>query len=277
MPIIKKDLQKTKTIYINQTMRRFFIHPKEISAPTPTLTDDEAAHIKNVLRLKPGDNIRLFDGSGLEYNAEIMTLSDNNVEVSILDRIASIDDPPVEITFAQAFLKARKMDVLVRQLTELGISKWIPFIATRSVPKPDPKHLFKRTERWKKIVLAALKQSNRGRFAEIGESASFKDILGLAPDHDLKIVFWEKESKPLHRSLSSSSGPCHKILAMMGPEGGFTADEIKDAKAAGFVTAALGPRTLRAETASIVACALLQYLFGDMGKNLLTKNHLFNK
>ncbi|MFQ5486087.1 MAG: RsmE family RNA methyltransferase, partial [Desulfobacterales bacterium] len=105
-------------------MRRFFIHPNEISTPTPTLIDDEAGHIKNVLRLKPGDTIRLFDGSGFEYVAEIMTLSDSLVEVSILDRIASIDDPPVEITLAQAFLKARKMDVLLRQLTELGISKW---------------------------------------------------------------------------------------------------------------------------------------------------------
>jgi len=252
-------------------MRRFFIHPKEILNPTPALADDEARHIKNVLRLKPGDNIRLFDGSGCEYNAEIMTLSDNSAEVSILHRIDSIDDPPVEITFAQAFLKARKMDLLVRQLTELGISKWIPFIAKRSVPKPDTKHLFTRAERWGKIVLEALKQSNRGRFTEIGETVSFEDILGLAPDHDLKIVFWENESKPLHRALSSNTDSYRKILAMMGPEGGFTPEEIEDARAAGFVTATLGPRTLRAETASIVACALLQYLFGDMGKNVLTK------
>ena len=252
-------------------MRRFFIHPKELSNSTPALADDEAKHIKNVLRLKPGDNIRLFDGSGREYDAEIITLSDSSVEVSILHRIASIDNPSVEITFAQAFLKARKMDLLLRQLTELGISKWIPFIAKRSVPKPNTKHLFTRAERWEKIVIEALKQSNRVRFTEIGETVSFENILGLAPEHDLKIVFWENESKPLNGSLSSYTGPCRKILAMMGPEGGFTLEEIEDAKAAGFVTATLGPRTLRAETASIAACALLQYLFGDMGKNVLTK------
>jgi|ETNmetMinimDraft_13_1059891.scaffolds.fasta_scaffold01318_8 16S rRNA (uracil1498-N3)-methyltransferase len=252
-------------------MRRFFIHPKEISNPTPALSDEEARHIKNVLRLKQGDNIRLFDGSGREYDAEIITLSNISVEVSILHRIDSIDDPPVEIDFAQAFLKARKMDLLVKQLTELGISKWIPFIAKRSVPKPDTKHLFKRTERWKKIVLETLKQSNRSRFTEIGETVSFKDIFGLAPDYDLKIVFWENESKPLHRSLSSYSNPCRKILAVMGPEGGFTPDEIEAARGACFLTASLGPRTLRAETASLVACTLLQYLFGDMGKIVLTK------
>ncbi len=252
-------------------MRRFFIHPKEISNPTPALADDEARHIKNVLRLKPGDNIRLFDGSGCEYDAKIMTLSDKSAEVPILHRIDSIDDPSVEITFAQAFLKARKMDLLVRQLTELGISKWIPFIAKRSVPKPDTKHLFTRAERWEKIVIEALKQSNRGHFTKVGGTVSFEDILGLAPDHDLKIVFWENESKPLHRALSSNTGSYRKILAVMGPEGGFTPEEIEDARAAGFVTATLGPRTLRAETASIVACALLQYLFGDMGKNVLTK------
>ena len=257
-------------------MRRFFIHPKEISNPTPALADDEARHIKNVLRLRPGDKIRLFDGSGGEYDAEIITLSDSSVEVLILHRIAPINDPPVEITLAQAFLKARKMDLLVRQLTELGISKWIPFMAKRSVPKPDTKHLITRAERWRKIVIEALKQSNRGRFTEISETVLFEDILGLAPEHDLKIVFWENESKPLRIALSSYTGPYRKILAMMGPEGGFTPDEIEDAKAAGFVTATLGPRTLRAETASIVACALLQYLFGDMGKNVLTKIPLSN-
>ena len=247
-------------------MHRFFIKQSELACPTSVITGSDARHIKNVLRLKSGDRIELFDGKGFEYKARILSLSPDGVEVSIICSFSSATESPVQIIVAQALLKSRKMDGLVRQLTELGITKWIPFIAKRSVPRPDKKQLSARTERWKKISKEALKQCKRSRIIEIGATASFEDVLNLGKGHDLKIVFWEGESKPVDSALLlPHDGHFNKILVMLGPEGGFTSEEIERARAGGFVTASLGPRILRAETATIAACTLLQYLFGDMG------------
>ena len=122
-------------------MRYFYINQSDIIGSTSIITGTDAKHIKKVLRLKSGDMIGLFDGLGLEYEAKIVHLSANSVEVLITRRFQSKTESPVQIIVAQAFLKERKMDTLVRQLSELGITKWIPFIAKRSIPRPDKKRL----------------------------------------------------------------------------------------------------------------------------------------
>ena len=248
-------------------MRYFLIKQSDLADSKAVVKGSDAHHIKNVLRLKPGDKIGLFDGTGLNYETRIVTLLPKSVEVSVTRRFSSTAESNVQITVAQALLKDRKMDLLVRQLTELGITRWIPFIAKRSVPRPDKKRLFTRTERWKKIAQEALKQCKRCCSPEIGTTVSFEEVLNLGRDSDLKIVFWEEESKPVNKKLpvSNLKSP-EKIFILLGPEGGFTLKEVEKAKENGFITAALGPRILRAETATIAACTLLQYLFGDMGK-----------
>jgi len=253
-------------------MRYFFIEQAQVAGQTPVVTGSDARHIKNVLRLKLGDKIGLFDGQGLEYEARILTISSGSVKVSIIRSFPSIAESPVQITIAQAFLQYRKMDGLVRQLTELGITKWIPFIAKRSVPRPNDRRLSARMKRWERIAREALKQCKRARIPEIGDTVSFDEMLNTGKGYDLKIAFWENESRPVGFELSTMpDGQFQKILIMLGPEGGFTSEEIECARACGFITAALGPRILRTETATIAACSLVQYLFGDMGKNFLTK------
>jgi len=248
-------------------MRYFFIKQSDFAGSKAVVKGSDAHHIKNVLRLKPGDKIGLFDGTGLKYEARIVTLLPKNVEVSVIHSFSSATESSVDITVAQALLKDRKMDLLVRQLTELGITRWIPFMAKRSVPRPDKKRLFTRTERWKKIAKEAVKQCKRSCPLKIGATVSFEEILNLGKDSDLQIVFWEEESKPVDKELSVSNvKAAKKIFILLGPEGGFTLKEVENAKASGFITASLGPRILRAETATLAACTLLQYLFGDMGK-----------
>ena len=248
-------------------MRYFFVKQSDLAGSKAVVKGSDAHHIKNVLRLKPGDKIGLFDGTGLNYETKIVTLLPKNVEVSIIRSFPSATESSVDITVAQALLKDRKMDLLVRQLTELGITRWIPFMAKRSVPRPDKKRLFTRTERWKKIAKEAVKQCKRSCPLKIGATVSFEEILNLGKDSDLQIVFWEEESKPVDKELSVSNvKPAKKIFILLGPEGGFTLKEVENAKASGFITAALGPRILRAETATVAACTLLQFLFGDMGK-----------
>lgn len=246
-------------------MRYFFIEQSAVGDPQLLITGSDAKHIRTVLRLKPGDKIGLFDGQGFEYRARIVTVSAGRVEVLVLQRFPATAESPVQIIIAQAFLKAKKMDRLVRQLTELGINKWIPFFAKRSVPRPSKKNLSARMERWKKIVKEALKQCKRGCVPQIGETATFEEVLNQSQSCDIKIAFWENESEPVNAPLSGSELQIEKIFVLLGPEGGFTAEEIEQARTRGFVTATLGPRILRAETASVAACVLLQYLYGDMG------------
>ncbi len=254
-------------------MRHFFIEPPLATNPLVAIKGPEAHHIKNVLRLIPGDSIKLFDGTGFEYEAVIKKMAVESVDVEILRKVRATPGSGTQIIVAQAFLKEKKMDDLVRKLCELGVAKWIPFFSLRSIARPDASRLAGRTRRWHRIATQALKQCRRNDLPEIGEAVSFEDVLDFSKTCDLKIVFWENESTSLNRGIGSDEKhPIKKIMLMLGPEGGFTGQEIEMAENSGFVAAGLGPRILRAETATIAACAIVQYLFGDMGQKNVDKN-----
>jgi 16S rRNA (uracil1498-N3)-methyltransferase len=235
---------------------------------TVPLSPGDANHVRNVLRLKPGDPVRLFDGRGAEYDARIASISADGVRAAVTGRVRPDTESPLGITIAQGFLKEKKMDTLIRQLTELGIRRWIPFFAERSVARPDSKRLRARKERWEKIAAESLKQCRRSRIPDIGETLSFSEMIEAAAGADLKIIFWEKAAGDSRDLFSlSDAGPYTTVFAVLGPEGGLSEAEVETAVAEGFTTAALGPRILRAETATVAACALLQYFLGDLGKN----------
>ena len=247
-------------------MRYFFIDPSRAADPVVSITGSEAHHIKNVLRLKPGDGLKLFDGTGFEYEAAIVSVSGKAVAAEIKSKAKAAGPSGAHIIVAQAFLKEKKMDDLVRKLCELGMVQWIPFFSSRSIARPDAKRLAGRIQRWQRIATEAVKQCRRIDTPKIDDVLSFEEMLAFGDGCDLKIVFWENEAGPLIRDLAPSDKPLKKILLMLGPEGGFTEQEIDQLKVNGFVTAGLGPRILRAETATIAAVTLVQYLFGDMGK-----------
>ena len=245
-------------------MRHFFIDPSPAINSLVALGKSDAHHIKNVLRLKAGDRVKLFDGAGFEYKAVIRKMSAAKVDVEILSRGHAALRSGAQIIVAQAFLKEKKMDDLVRKLCELGVAKWIPFFSQRSIPRPDASRLAGRRRRWHRIAAEALKQCRRVDLPEIAEALSFEAVLDVGKKCDLNIVFWENDSG----MGSNGKGPIKKILLMLGPEGGFTRNEIQMAKNSGFVAAGLGPRILRAETATLAAVTLVQYLFGDMGTRI---------
>ena len=247
-------------------MRHFFIDPSRVKNSLAVIQGSEAHHIKNVIRSRPGDIIKLFDGTGFEYEAVIRKISAERVDVEILKQSRAAFGSDTQIIVAQAFLKEKKMDDLVRKLCELGVVKWIPFFSKRSIARPDASRLAGRTGRWHRIATQAMKQCRRIDLPEIGEALSFEGMLEFSKTCDLKIVFWENESASLHRNIvRTDAPPVKRIMLMLGPEGGFTDREIEMAQKNGFVVAGLGPRILRAETATLAACAIVQYLFGDMG------------
>jgi 16S rRNA (uracil1498-N3)-methyltransferase len=247
-------------------MRRFFIEPTQINNPVVSIEGSEAKHIKNVLRLKPGDMIRLFDGSGIEYEAVIEYLSAGRAELCIRRKLSTTAESPVQLIVSQGFLKQKKMDNLIRPLCELGMTKWMPFISERSVPQPDKKRLAARMERWEKIAKESFKQCRRSVLPTICSPVPFDEVLQYGQSCEHKIIFWEEAAPVLDRTrVTAKPHPIDRVLIVLGPEGGFSEQEIKKAKNFGFTVSRLGPRILRAETASIAACTLMQYLFGDLG------------
>lgn len=247
-------------------MRYFFIDPSLVTGPEVSITGSEVHHIKNVLRLKAGDGLKLFDGKGFEYEAVIVRVSAKEVTVEIQHKAGAATPSGVQIIVAQAFLKEKKMDDLVRKLCELGMTRWVPFFSKRSIARPDAKRLEARFRRWQRIATEAVKQCRRIDTPQIADALSFEAMLDFSQNCDVRIVFWENESSPLTGGLASEDSPPQKILLILGPEGGFTDQEIEQLQNRGFVPAGLGPRILRAETATIAAVTLVQYLYGDMGK-----------
>lgn len=252
---------------IKKNMRHFYIDSSPAINSVVVIRQSEAHHVKNVLRLNPGDSIKLFDGNGFEYEAVIKEMSVAKVTVEIRNKIWATLRSGVQIVVAQAFLKEKKMDELVRKLCELGVARWIPFFSQRAIARPDANRLAGRARRWHRIAAEALKQCRRVDLPEISAALSLDEVLEFSKTCDLSIVFWENESTPLRSDIESNEKhPVKKILLMLGPEGGFTPQEVEMAQNSGFVVAGLGPRILRAETATLAAVTLVQYLFGDMGK-----------
>lgn len=250
------------------SMRRFFISPEQLAQPRPCIQGPDARHLRLVLRSRPGDRIAVLDGRGNAYQARIVALERDKVFVELETPLPEKPDPAPEIILAQGYLKDKKMDGLVRPLTELGVSRWIPFLAARSVPAPDPKRLLGRYDRWQKISLEAVKQCGRRQPMAIDPPVPFETALEQARECDTRLIFYEKQSESRTRPPAPPH-PAAKVFVMVGPEGGFEPQEVELARQAGFSVLGMGPRILKAETAALAAAVLIQYLFGDMAQNFL--------
>jgi 16S rRNA (uracil1498-N3)-methyltransferase len=246
-------------------MRRFFISSENIQANETALSESDARHLMQVLRLKVGDRVLLSDGRGVEYDGTVASISAGRVIVSVGEGRPSAGESSLRITLLQGFLKEAKMDQVVRQATELGVTRLVPVFARRSVARPDARRMAGRLERWRKIAAEALKQCRRGRVPAIDAPCGLDAALAAGGGSDLRIVFWEEGRRPLGEILDAVADPVGTVALLLGPEGGFEAEEIAAAEASGFLVAGLGPRILRAETASLAACALIQHRYGDLG------------
>ena len=247
-------------------MHYFFIDPAQTEKQTPVITGQEARHLLKVLRLVPGDRIGLLDGTGNGYEADIIGRSGDGVQVTMVGRLPLPKESPLKIIVAQALLKEKKMDRLIRQLTELGVCQWRPVVSERTIARLPDNRLEARVRRWEKIAVEAMKQCRRGRAPRIFAPVAFNALLDLELNCDLKIAFWEEEGRRLPGDNKKTDGRDSRVaLILIGPEGGFSAGEMAQAGTRGFTIAGMGPRILRAETATVAAVTLVQHLFGDMG------------
>jgi len=223
----------------------------------------EVRHIRRALRLRAGDGIVVFDGSGREYEGTIVEEGPSSVLIEIQNIISSERESPLEITLAQSLLKGEKMDTLIQKATELGAKEIIPFFSSRSVPLLDKSKRLKRYHRWERIAVEASKQCGRGVIPRIEPLQDYFEMLQAPSPDSLRLILWEKEGASLKEILKTSKEKT-KIFFIVGPEGGVSNEEVERAKEVGFIPVNLGKRILRSETASLCLLSILQYECGDL-------------
>ncbi|KPJ56315.1 MAG: hypothetical protein AMJ42_05470 [Deltaproteobacteria bacterium DG_8] len=245
-------------------MRRFFLDKNRIGGGRAILDGSEARHVGKVLRLGVGDTLYLLDGDGWEYQAVITSKSSKIVEVEIVKKIPPRKDSSITITLGQSLAKAQKMDYIVQKATELGVSTIIPFFSARSVSSLDDERSQRRRIRWQRIAIEATKQCGRAVVPHIEAVVPFKKVLEKWDDNSLKIMLWEDEKNVKLKDVLKKTQPSPKAIFLVGPEGGFTPDEVEMAKNTGFQTVGLGRYILRTETAGICLLGILQYEWGNL-------------
>lgn len=248
-------------------MRRFFIDQIP-GRPGPfEITGAEAKHIARVLRMGPGECFILFDRKGTRFEAVIQEVSRRHVLVRLQKPLPAPAPSPLHLTLCQALLKSQHMDFIIEKSSELGVDRILPYVSERTVVRVEGDRAGSKLRRWKEIARSAAKQSDRALPAELGPICSFSELLAvLSQEPALKILLWEQEGIRSLKSFLRSLSPEPKVAALVGPEGGFSRHEVKEAGEAGFVSVSLGDRILRAETAAISLVTILQYEWGDLGK-----------
>jgi len=243
------------------TLRRFFIEKIPATKGPVTITGPEARHITRVMRMGPGDRFVLLDREGSRFQVVIESVGRGAVNVLLEKQLPAPPPSPVDVSIGQAVLKSGAMDLMIQRTTELGVNTIHAFVSERTVVRPRSDKRANRVKRWQDIAVAASKQSDRSRPPEIAPIKTFTEVLQIPlPKETLKIILWEEErSLDLKSMLRSNLHRSKAVLALVGPEGGFTPKEVSLAREAGFLSASLGPQILRAETAAIAVAAVLLY------------------
>jgi 16S rRNA (uracil1498-N3)-methyltransferase len=245
-------------------MTRFFVPKKNLSDTHGLIDGQELVHLKKVLRLVPGDRVTIFDDSGWEHEAVILSLNAEQGKIEIVRSYQAATESPLQITLGIALTKGERMDWIVEKATELGVRTIIPFSSSYSVPQLDEKKVMKRTERWQKIALSATKQCGRTRMPDISLLREYRKLVDEASSQTLKLILWEKENHQSLYQIHDKYGDVDAVLIVVGPEGGFTVEEAQLAQRHGFETVEMGRRILRADTAAVAAITLVQFLWGDL-------------
>lgn len=224
----------------------------------------ETQHVRDVLRLSPGDEILVFDGQGNEYRCRLVAFSPGSSAAEIIEQVKFQTESEFALTLAVALLKGDKFDLVVQKATELGVQKVIPVITRRADVKiRNQDEADRKLTRWRRIAQEAMKQCGRAHSIEIENPLELDHLLSDSGKNELRLLFAERDGDSFESACGSGDPPA-QITAIVGSEGGWTDDEIRHARQERWNIVTLGGRTLRAETAAIVVATLLQHHFGDL-------------
>jgi len=214
--------------------------------------------MSRVLRLRVGDIVSVFDGSGREFGVRLEALDDSAVGM-IFETTTPTTEASVRLTLVQSLPKGEKIDLILQKCTEIGVAEFLIAESERSVPSVPAERLAPRLERWRAIVREAAEQSGRVRVPGVDGILPFREAVERVRGAGTALIAWEREvGSALLSGLKLPAG-VERVAFFVGPEGGFTEDEVSFAREAGIAPVSLGPRTLRTETAAIVGCSLIIY------------------
>jgi 16S rRNA (uracil1498-N3)-methyltransferase len=242
-------------------LRRFFAPPERWGQGQVVLDREETHHLGRVLRLMVGARVLVCDGRGRAAAAVVQALGSDEAILSLEEEVSVLAESPLGVTLGLALAKGEALEQVVRQATEMGMQRLIPFVSAYS-EKVSPERAKRRLARWQRLAQESLKSCQRLYLPEISPVQDFPAIL-QGPE-EVKFLCYEVERGGGLQSHLNRSRPAG-VRIIIGPEGGFTPVEVDKARDAGFQVVSLGPRRLRVETAALAALAILQYAWGDLG------------
>ena len=245
-------------------MHRFFVDPQQISGNRVQFTPDIDHQLRRVLRLQDGDEVLVLDNQGGIYEVKLVLSAEGQVYGEIQQRGRADTEPSHALTLFIGLTQREKFEWILQKGTEIGVTRFVPFISERSLVQKSAK-AEKKGQRWQAILREAAEQSHRGRVPVLEDVLSYAEALKLAVDeHDICLIPWEEEQHLSLRESMAKAASIQSVALMIGPEGGFSAREVQAAVASGFISVTLGKRILRMETAAIAAAAMVLFALGDM-------------
>jgi 16S rRNA (uracil1498-N3)-methyltransferase len=237
---------------------KFFVSPKDIASDAIRITGEDCTHIRKVLRQKEGDRLTVSDGCGRDYICEITAVKKEEIITRIIASSPSVSEPAVRCGLFMALPKGEKMEYIIQKSVELGVSSIVPVACGRCVVRLSPVEGKKKQDRWQRIAEAAAKQCGRGIIPQVTEPVSFEQALFMMESYQNRAVCYEGEKQ---FSISAYLREDMAELAfLVGPEGGFDADEIALCQKKGVSCISLGRRILRAETAPLFVLSVFLYV-----------------
>lgn len=250
-------------------MYRFFVEPFQIHEADVEILGGDVNHIKNVLRMKAGEEVMISDGFGHEYLCRVEDFQENSVRARILEKRDVSEELPSRLVLFQCLPKGDKMELIIQKSVELGAAEIVPVASRRCVVKLDAKKEENKRKRWQAIAESAAKQSGRAVIPEVKPVLSFSQALKQSEELDVRLIPYECADELLRDGQESPMDQTRKILSciqrgqsvgiFIGPEGGFEKEEVDAAVKAGMKTVTLGKRILRTETAGLCILSVLMF------------------
>jgi len=260
------EYNRNQIICAKDFMHRFFLPPASFQNDEIVFSAETARQVFRVLRLHSGERVVVLDGSGMEYEVNLMDVGASGVTGRVVERRMNRVEPGTHLTLYLCLTQREKFEWMLQKCTEVGASRFVPVVSARSLVQEgrdaEKKHL-----RWQRIVQEAAEQSGRGLLPTVAEPVKFSAALQEAhASYQVSLFMWEGEKQVMLRDVLQTQALPNpaRIAILIGPEGGFTLEEVEMARAAGLLPVSLGKRILRMETAALVAASLVLYLMGDM-------------
>jgi 16S rRNA (uracil1498-N3)-methyltransferase len=241
-------------------MYRFFVKESQIGSESIMIEGPDVNHIKNVLRMKTGENVLISDGNDREYVCVIESIENDRVRAKIQDINGEIRELPIKVTLFQALPKGDKMETIIQKMVELGVFEIVPVATKRCIVKLDEKKAAAKVKRWNAIAESAAKQSKRGIIPQVTMPVTYKNALDKARQMDLLLIPYENADNMEHtRQVIGKIKSGMNVGIIIGPEGGFAMEEVEQAVENGAYDITLGKRILRTETAGMAVMAVLMF------------------